>query len=177
VERLLNPPLVHTPGPRPFPAAVSLGGRGVDGLETGLAGSINLGVLDKVGGVNVAATAGSGGLTRVSLEQILAWDPDLIVTLEPVFYKSVGTDPAWSSVTAVRHKRIYLAPRLPHGWVDASPAVNRLIGVRRLMSILYPKEFPEHLRDTTKNFYRLFHHVDLSEAQIDTLLATAVPAR
>jgi hypothetical protein len=49
--------------------------------------------------------------------------------------------------------------------------------VRRLMSILYPKEFPEHLRDTTKNFYRLFHHVDLSEAQIDTLLATAIPAR
>src|SRR5262249_9870129 len=40
-------------------------GRGVNGLETGLAGSINLEVLERVGAINVAAAAGTGGLTRV----------------------------------------------------------------------------------------------------------------
>ena len=34
-------------------------GRGVNGLETGLAGSINLEVLERVGAVNVAAAAGA----------------------------------------------------------------------------------------------------------------------
>ncbi len=42
-------------------------GRGPNGLETGLAGSINMEVLERVGGVNVAAAAGKGGLTKVSL--------------------------------------------------------------------------------------------------------------
>ena len=46
-------------------------GRSADGLETGLDGSINLEVLDFAAGRNVAAAAGKGALTRVSLEQIL----------------------------------------------------------------------------------------------------------
>src|SRR5262245_21079455 len=40
-------------------------GRGINGLETGLAGSINLEVLERVGAINVAAAAGTGGLTKV----------------------------------------------------------------------------------------------------------------
>src|SRR5690606_16014079 len=38
-------------------------GRGPAGLETGLAGSINMEVLERVGAINVAAAAGRGGLT------------------------------------------------------------------------------------------------------------------
>ena len=97
-------------------------GRGVNGLETGLAGSINLEVLERVGAINVAASAGTGGLTKVSIEQVLSWNPGVIIALDPVFYRSVGTDPLWTSVKAVRDKRIYLAPNLPYGWFDARPA-------------------------------------------------------
>src|SRR5262249_30938579 len=88
-------------------------GRGVNGLETGLAGSINLEVLERIGAVNVAAVAGTGGLTKVSIEQVLVWNPDVILALDPNFYRSVATDPLWT-VKAVRNKRIYLAPNLPY---------------------------------------------------------------
>ena len=47
-------------------------GRDVNGLETGLAGSINMEVLEKVGATNVAAAAGTGGITKVSMEQVLS---------------------------------------------------------------------------------------------------------
>jgi len=152
-------------------------GRGSNGLETGLAGSINLEVLQRVGAENVAAAAGSGGLTKVSMEQVLAWNPDVILALDPAFYQAVQTDPLWASVKAVRDRRIYLAPNLPYTWFDAPPGVNRLIGVRWLLSILYPKQFPEDLRETTRRFYQLFYQVDLSEAQLDTLLAPATAAK
>jgi iron complex transport system substrate-binding protein len=148
-------------------------GRGVNGLETGLAGSINLELLDRVGAVNVAAAAGTGGLTKVSVEQVLSWNPDVLIALDPAFYRSVGADPLWASVKAVRDKRIYLAPSLPYGWFDAPPGVNRLIGVRWLTSILYPKQFSESLSDTTRQFYKLFYQVDLANDQLDTLLAPA----
>ena len=59
-------------------------------------------------------------------------------------------------VKAERERRIYLAPNLPYGWFDAPPGVNRLIGVRWLTSILYPKQFPENLHDATRTFSKLF---------------------
>ena len=140
-------------------------GRGINGLESGLAGSINMEVLERVGAIgNVAAAAGTGSLSKISIEQVLAWNPDVILVLDPAFYASVRTDPLWSSVKAVRENRIYMAPNLPYGWFDAPPGVNRLIGVRWLMSILYPKQFPEDLRTTTGEFYRLFYQVNLTDA-------------
>jgi iron complex transport system substrate-binding protein len=152
-------------------------GRGPNGLETGLAGSINMEVLERVGAVNVAAAAGTGGIAKVSIEQVLSWNPDVILALDPAFYGSVASDPLWSSVKAVRDGRIYRSPNLPYGWFDAPPGVNRLIGVRWLMSILYPKQFPEDLRAITRDFYKLFYQVDLSEPQIDTLLASATTSK
>jgi iron complex transport system substrate-binding protein len=148
-------------------------GRGPNGLETGLAGSINMEVLDHVGAVNVAAASGSGGLTKVSPEQVLGWNPDVILAFDPAFYRSVGSDPLWGSVSAVRDGRIYLAPNLPYGWFDAPPGVNRLIGVRWLMSILHPRQFPENLRGTTRQFYKLFYQVDVTDEQLDALLTPA----
>jgi iron complex transport system substrate-binding protein len=151
--------------------------RGVDGLETGLGGSINMEVLERVGAVNVAAAAGKGGITRVSIEQVLAWNPDVILVLDPAFYRVVQRDPLWASIKAVQDRRVYLAPGLPYGWFDAPPGVNRLIGIRWLTSVLYPRHFPESLRDATRRFYKLFYHVDLTEAQIDRLLAPATAAK
>ncbi len=50
-------------------------GRGPEGLDTGLKGSINVEILDLVGARNVAEGAGAGGLATISAEQVLAWDP------------------------------------------------------------------------------------------------------
>ena len=152
-------------------------GRGANGLETGLAGSINLEVLERVGAINVAASAGTGGITKVSIEQVLSWNPDVILALDPRFYSAVATDPLWSSVKAVRDKRIYLSPNLPYGWFDAPPGVNRLIGVRWLTSILYPKQFSEDLRGVTRDFYKRFYQIDLSEQQLDALLTSATTSK
>src|SRR5262245_14638668 len=89
----------------------------------------------------------------------------------------LGSDPLWASVKAVEDKRIYLAPNLPYGWFDAPPGVNRLIGVRWLTSILYPRQFPESLQDTTRQFYKLFYQVDLSDDQVSMLLTAATLKR
>src|SRR5262245_33762882 len=62
-------PITQTARPRVYYA------RAVNGLETGLAGSINLEMLEQVGAINVAAGAGAGGLTKVSIEQVLSWNP------------------------------------------------------------------------------------------------------
>ena len=145
--------------------------RGPKGLETGAQGSINMEALDFVAARNVAAeNLGPGGIVTVSAEQVLAWQPEVIVTFNREFYASVGSDPLWQGVAAVRDKRVYLAPDLPFGWVDAPPSANRLIGIRWLAKMLYPDLFPADLRAETRRFYTLFYHQAPTDQQLDALL-------
>lgn len=149
-------------------------GRGPQGLETGLAGSINMEVLEAVGAINVAATAGRGGLTTVSPEQILAWNPDVVITQDPVFFERVFRDPVWAGVKAVRERRVHRAPTQPFGWFDTPPGVNRLIGVWWLAAILCPQLDRTALRERTRHFHATFYHHEPSATQLDLLLRDAV---
>ena len=145
-------------------------GRGPNGLETGLGGSINLETIEFLGAHNVAAER-RGGMATVSVEQVLAWNPDVIITIEPTFAATVKTDPVWAPIKAVQTARIYLSPRLPFGWVDFPPSVNRLIGLWWLAKALYPDKFPDDLRPLTREFYQRFYHMTPSDEQIDYLLS------
>jgi iron complex transport system substrate-binding protein len=143
--------------------------RGPRGLETGLAGSINVETLEFLGARNVAGERG-GGLAVVSVEQVLAWNPDVIITIDRDFATGVRSDPQWAEVSAVRAGRVHLSPKLPFGWVDFPPSVNRLIGLWWLGKILYPEHFPEDIRALTRDFYTRFYHVTPSDEDIDRVL-------
>jgi iron complex transport system substrate-binding protein len=145
-------------------------GRGPNGLETGLGSSINVETIEFLGAHNVAAER-RGGLATVSVEQVLAWNPEVIITIEPAFAATVRTDPVWAPIKAVQTARIYLSPRLPFGWVDFPPSVNRLIGLWWLAKAFYPDKFPEDLRPLSREFYRRFYHMTPSDEQIDNVLS------
>jgi iron complex transport system substrate-binding protein len=144
--------------------------RGPRGLETGLGGSINVETIEYLGARNVAGER-RGGLTVVSVEQVLLWNPDIIVTIDRNFAANVRSDPLWREVAAVRAGRVHLSPKLPFGWVDFPPSVNRLIGLWWLAQIFYPDRFKEDLRALTRDFYARFYHVTPSDADLDRVLA------
>jgi iron complex transport system substrate-binding protein len=143
--------------------------RGPRGLETGLGGSINVETIELLA-QNVAGGT-RGGLAAVSIEQVLLWNPEVVITIDRDFAASVFNDPAWAPVAAVRARRVHLSPKLPFGWVDFPPCVNRLIGLWWLAKILYPQLFPEDLRTLTRDFYARFYHITPSDAQIERVLA------
>jgi len=143
--------------------------RGPRGLVTGLGGSINVETIELL--ARNAAGGTPGGLANVSIEQVLLWNPDVIITIDQDFAANARNDPSWASVKAVRDGRLHLSPKMPFGWVDFPPSVNRLIGLWWLAKILYPDRFPEDLRQLTLDFYRTFYHVTPSATQIDHVLA------
>jgi len=143
--------------------------RGPRGLETGLGGSINVETIEYLGARNVAAER-QGGLATVSIEQVLVWNPQVIVTIDRDFAAAVQNDPQWKQVEAVSAGRVHLSPKLPFGWVDFPPSVNRLIGLWWLAKIFYPDHFDEDIRALTREFYSLFYHVTPSDADIDRVL-------
>ncbi|PKU25596.1 iron ABC transporter substrate-binding protein [Telmatospirillum siberiense] len=144
--------------------------RSADGLETGTKGSSNAELIDYLGAVNVAIEGDKGGMGRVSMEQVLRWDPDMIIVDSPVFFAEIAKLPLWRDLRAVREHRVYQAPPFPFGWIDAPPGVNRLIGVRWLAARFYPSLFPEDLSGIVREFYQLFYGVGLSDKALDGLL-------
>jgi iron complex transport system substrate-binding protein len=142
--------------------------RGPRGLVTGLGGSINVETIELLA-QNVAG-GNRGGLANVSIEQVLLWNPEVIVTIDQDFAAAVRSDAAWASVKAVRDNRVHLSPKMPFGWVDFPPSVNRLIGLWWLAKILYPDKFPENLTGLTREFYTTFYHRTPSDDQIAHVL-------
>ena len=144
-------------------------GRGIAGLQTGGGGSINVEVLDFLGAVNVAEEA-RAGLVAVPIEQILLWNPEVILTTDPDFWRAAWQDPRWRAVRAVETQRVYLSPHLPFGWFDFPPGANRLLGVWWAGKLLYPRAFDFDLRAKVAEFYQLFYHREPTPAQLDALL-------
>src|SRR5690606_34015491 len=73
--------------------------RGPHGLETGLDGSINVEMFEAMG-IELVSTRMPGGLARVSVEQVLHWDPQVIITIDQTFAQTAAQSPLWRNVSA-----------------------------------------------------------------------------
>ena len=106
--------------------------RGADGLETGFAGSLATEVLEGAGWTNVAKA--EGDIERVSREQVAAWDPEVLVTLDRRFAEAATSDDFWRRRRDRSRRRLVLVPDAPFGWLDRPPSINRLLGCAWLAS-------------------------------------------
>ena len=143
--------------------------RGPEGLETPARGSINAEIIERMGAVNVAEGE-TRGLLTVSPEQVQAWAPEIIITIDRDFAANVATMPEWQGIPAVANGRVYLAPSGPFGFIDSPPSVNRLAGLIWLGHTFYPEEAKGDLKTEIADFYALFYGVRPDAAQLDTLL-------
>jgi len=152
-------------------------GRG--GLETEPNGSWHTEIVQFVGGQNVAdpdLPGGSSiGRSPVSLEQVLVWNPEVILVGyfrdgESSSFPAIMEDRGWQNIQAVGNRRVYEIPTGPFNWFDRPPGVNRLIGIRWVANLLYPDVYPFDLRSEVKRFYALFYHYQLSEQELDKLV-------
>ena len=149
------------------------------GLQTDPAGSSHTQILDLLGGINVADVNVTNGYGRVevSVEQLVAWNPDLIIAgfdngyaEDGAAYDYMQADPVMKNLRAIKNGNIYEVPSAPFSWFDRPPSANMIIGIKWTAQILYPDLFHYDLREEAKAFYKLFYFCDLTEEQLDELL-------
>lgn len=154
-------------------------GNGEDSLETAPRGSQHAQILDAINAVNVAdLELGDGSRVQISAEQLLAWDPDVIVVNgEPKADKSgssaaedILSNPDYASLKAVQDQKVYGTPNAPFSWVDRSAGPNRLIGMRWFSALIYPEYIKCDINEEIHKFFDLFYHVDLSDEQLENVL-------
>ncbi|WP_027634659.1 iron ABC transporter substrate-binding protein [Clostridium hydrogeniformans] len=155
---------------------------GQKGLETDPKGSPHAEVLDVVGGINVAKVESKSGYgrTQVSIEQVLNWNPEVIIIspdkgVKPEALRNeILTSDSWKNIKAVKDKEVYTIPLAPFNWFDRPPAVNRILGVKWMTNLLYKEESNMDLNKEVKEFFKKFYHKDLSDEELKEVIKDAV---
>ena len=151
---------------------------GDDGLSTEPASSNRSYVFNTAGAVNVAqvdAQAGYGQ-SAVSMEQVLEWNPQIIITQGTTnAYETILSDPNWASIDAVKNGRVYKMPSQPYSWADRPPSVNRFIGLKWMANLLYPDLYDIDIVEEAIEYYDVMYHVEVSREDMEALLADAIP--
>lgn len=121
------------------------------------------------GGINVAARAGIRGDATIHLEDLLAWNPQIIVTLDTMQRDAILADPRWRAIDAVRQGRIYVNPRGVNAW--CTRAAEATLQVLWAAKTFHPARFADlDLAAETRRFYRYFYAYPLSDDEVARVL-------
>lgn len=142
----------------------------VDGRGTVIDDWINL-----AGGTNAADVTGNG--RPVTIEQIAAWNPDIIIVGSAPNQDSrraILADPRWQQIAAVKTGRVFVNPSGAYLWDrhSAEAALQVLWAAQALHPALFrdidmPKE--------TRTFYARFFHYKLTDADVRSILEARPP--
>ncbi|MCL2029760.1 MAG: ABC transporter substrate-binding protein [Deltaproteobacteria bacterium] len=106
---------------------------------------------------------------RVTFEQIMRYDPEVILVFHPNLMRQIPGDPRWQNLPAVRRGRVYFIPRGPFSWLERPASYMRLIGAQWLAGTLHPDLYEVDIRDESAKFMKLFFNLDLTGEEIDQL--------
>ncbi|MGK3122513.1 ABC transporter substrate-binding protein [Candidatus Pantoea formicae] len=119
------------------------------------------------GALNVAA-ATIQGFKQVSMEQVVAWDPQVIFVQDryPQVVQDINQDPRWRTIAAVKNHQVWLMPEYAKAWGYPMPEA---IGLGELW--MAKKLYPEKFRDIDmqqqadrwyQRFYRTSYHDNIA---------------
>ena len=136
---------------------------------------------DSVGAVNVARELAKDNAVPVNMEQVYAWDPEIILVTnftqaqpEDILGSTVGEDD-WSGIRAVQDGRVY---KTPLGlYRSYTPGADVPVTLYWLAKTVYPALF-EDLDVTAKaqEYYREVFGLELTAEQIESIFAPASDA-
>jgi iron complex transport system substrate-binding protein len=130
-----------------------------------------------VGAANPAAGpsgAPGKGMVGVDVEQVLAWDPDVVLlgNFDGAVPDDVYRDPKWRRLSAVRRRRVYKVPLGGYRWDP--PSHESPLMWRWLSMVTFPAQPASDLRGEIDRYYTLYYGTTPNRAQTDAILRTAL---
>lgn len=138
---------------------------GVDGNNTIINDWINYS-----GGINAAAKDIEGNLQTMTMEQLLLWDPDVIITGDTEEeVDKIMSDASWKNLKAVKEGRVYANPKGIFAWDRYG--VEEALQFQWCSQKLYPELFKDFdIKLELKKFYKDFLNYDLSDEDAEKIL-------
>lgn len=123
------------------------------------------GMICLAGGANVAQEIGDAYWVEVSYEQILAWDPEVIILASDADYtcEDVLNDPSLAGCAAVTSGSVYQMPDKAEAW--DSPVPSGILGSVWLAGVLHPDLCGENdCARIVEDYYETFFGFSYGEA-------------
>ncbi len=137
--------------------SVYLGGNS-DFLRTAGSSMYQDTMLRFAGSINVAEDIMDASWVDISYEQLIAWNPDVILLAADASYtvEDVLADELLRDVGAVKNGKVYALPSSPEAW--DSPVPGTIVGSLWLASRLHPEVYSEEefIKDANE-FYETFY--------------------
>lgn len=126
-------------------------------------------LIQVAGGHNVASAMGQVN-ADVTLEQVIAWNPDVVLLggFDAALPAHLYADPKWRALRAVRERRVYKMPVGGYRWDP--PSHESPLGWLWLQGLLYPEAPAVELRKEVRSLYQMLYGQRPSDAQIDQIL-------
>ncbi len=110
------------------------------------------------------------GLGEVSMEQVLGWDPDVLV-IDSGTPQAVYADPRWKALRAVKQRRVFRQPSGVFIW-DRPTAESAVLYPLWIACTAYPERFKDiNLTTEVQRFYREVFGFRLSQTQARKVLS------
>lgn len=130
--------------------------------------------LSAIGADNVA-TEIETATSPVTLEQVYAWDPEVIFlnsfsafTAEDILNSTAVEGQDWSQLTAVKNGRVYKMPLGVYYWFP--PCSDSPLALQWMAQKLYPELFEDlDMNQVIVDYYRDFYGLELTQEDLDTL--------
>lgn len=142
---------------------------GADILSTEGIGSITTSWIENAGGINVAAEAGVKERGTISMEDLIAQNPEIIITRDSKTKEELLTNDQYQDISAVKTGKIYVNPKGVYLWGvrSAETALQTLWSAK----IIHPELFEDlDMNEETREFYSTFYSYELSEEELDSIL-------
>lgn len=128
---------------------------------------------DNLAVVDSPSSKGTGN--EVDLEQILLWNPDIVLFAPNSIYHTLSEQGEWSNLEAISNGQYYAVPYGPYNWMGMPPSVQRYLGLIWAGHLLYPDQMEGELQPKVEEYFRLFYHHDLTQEQYDRLVTYSLP--
>ena len=123
-------------------------------------------MMEHAGALNVAASSVKG-YKQVALEQVIAWDPEVIFIQDryPQVVDEIKQDARWQVISAVKNNRIYLMPEYAKAWGYPMPEAMA-IGELWMAKKLYPEKFNDiNMQKAANDWYQKFYRTQYQGAE------------
>ena len=120
--------------------------------------------------IKIDEPSSKGTGNEIDIEQLINFNPEYIVFEEKSMYDNVSTYPEWSDINAIKNKNYYLVPTVPYNILGFPPSIQKIIGTKWLMSILYKNDISFDINDEFIKFYKLFYNINLSAEDLKKIL-------
>ncbi len=129
--------------------------------------------LEKVGVINVSVNQELkflDGKNFASLEQILLWDPEVILVNESGVGEYMLNNSQWASLKAVKEGRVYQMPIGISRWGHPG-GMETPLAILWTAKTIYPEYFEDlDMKKETRYYYKQFFNYDMSDEQIERIL-------